>query len=58
MEMEMATDTTNITIEEKHVKEIQNYFPESKILLVDGEFFSWYGSRLSLAPAYFKTLIS
>jgi len=43
---------------EKHVKEIQNYFPNSKILLVDGEFFSWYGSRLLQSFKYFSELIT
>ncbi len=31
---------------EKHVKEIREYCPDSTILLVDGEWFSWYGSRM------------
>jgi ABC-type Fe3+-hydroxamate transport system substrate-binding protein len=38
---------------EKHAAEIRELFPEMKILLVDGEMFSWYGSRLLKAPAYF-----
>lgn len=40
----------------KHVTEIQQLCPSAKILLVDGEMFSWYGSRLMKAPEYFKTL--
>jgi ABC-type Fe3+-hydroxamate transport system substrate-binding protein len=36
--------------------ELQNQFPQAKILLVDGELFSWYGSRLKLSVTYFKTL--
>lgn len=32
-------------------------FPNSKIILVDGEMFSWYGSRMILASKYFKTLL-
>jgi ABC-type Fe3+-hydroxamate transport system substrate-binding protein len=43
---------------EKHITEIQNYFPNSKILLVDGEFFSWYGSRLLHSFKYFSELIT
>jgi ABC-type Fe3+-hydroxamate transport system substrate-binding protein len=39
-----------------HIDELQQYLPETKILLVDGEMFSWYGSRLLQAPSYFKTL--
>ncbi len=42
---------------QKHIDELQPYFPDTKILLVDGEFFSWYGSRLLKAPDYFKELI-
>ena len=42
---------------EKHIHELQQYIPAKKIILVDGEMFSWYGSRLLHAPAYFKDLI-
>ncbi|MGY0391968.1 ABC transporter substrate-binding protein [Bizionia sp. KMM 8389] len=38
-----------------HIKNIQPQFPNAKILIVDGEIFSWYGSRLLLAFKYFKT---
>ena len=41
---------------EKHAVEIQKDLPGIKIVLVDGEMFSWYGSRLLWAPQYFKTL--
>jgi ABC-type Fe3+-hydroxamate transport system substrate-binding protein len=41
---------------QKHVKELQSQLPNSKILLVDGEMFSWYGSRLLQAPEYFLSL--
>lgn len=41
---------------QKHVDEIQLLLPETKIILVDGEMFSWYGSRLLKAPAYFQQL--
>lgn len=37
---------------EKHVEELQKVLPDTRILLVDGEMFSWYGSRLLLTPAY------
>ena len=42
---------------EKHIKELQDVLPQSKILLVDGELFSWYGSRLQKSVAYFNDLI-
>ena len=38
---------------EKHIEEIQAAIPNAKILLVDGEMFSWYGSRLVKAVQYF-----
>jgi ABC-type Fe3+-hydroxamate transport system substrate-binding protein len=40
----------------KHKKDLEKMLPEIKVILADGEMFSWYGSRLLLAPAYFKTL--
>lgn len=38
---------------EKHIKEIQLALPNAKVMLVDGEMFSWYGSRLVKAVQYF-----
>jgi ABC-type Fe3+-hydroxamate transport system substrate-binding protein len=43
---------------EKHIKELHIISPNSKIILVNGEMFSWYGSRLKFAPAYFNSLFS
>jgi ABC-type Fe3+-hydroxamate transport system substrate-binding protein len=42
---------------QKHLKALQEQLPGKKIILVDGEMFSWYGSRLLKAPAYFTHLI-
>lgn len=42
---------------EKHLEEFASLLPLSKPLLTDGEFFSWYGSRLVKAVDYFRTLI-
>lgn len=42
----------------KHIIELQKIFPSTKIILVDGEYFSWYGSRLLKAFKYFKELHS
>ena len=42
---------------EKHIRQIQEIYPTATIKLVDGEMFSWYGSRLLLAPAYFRELL-
>lgn len=41
---------------EKHIEEFQSICPEAKIIIVDGELFSWYGSRLLQAPAYFEKI--
>lgn len=41
---------------ERHIHEIKEMLPQARVELVDGEFFSWYGSRLLLAPAYFQLL--
>lgn len=40
----------------KHIEELQPLLPNTKIILADGEMFSWYGSRLLKAPAYFQQL--
>lgn len=43
---------------EKHVFELQQIFPHAKVALVDGEMFSWYGSRMLKAIPYFKTWLN
>ncbi|MBD1364366.1 ABC transporter substrate-binding protein [Mucilaginibacter sp. ZT4R22] len=42
---------------DKHIAEFKALLPNTRVLLVDGEMFSWYGSRLLEAPAYFTGLI-
>jgi len=41
---------------EEHKDYFKDIFPNAKIVFVDGEMFSWYGSRMLLAPAYFQRL--
>jgi ABC-type Fe3+-hydroxamate transport system substrate-binding protein len=41
---------------QKHIDELQPHLPNTKIIIVDGEMFSWYGSRLLHAPKYFSNL--
>lgn len=41
---------------EKHFQEFQEIFPNAKIVLVDGEMFSWYGSRIKQSYQYFSEL--
>ena len=42
--------------QQKHIDELHSLLPQTKILLADGEMFSWYGSRLLQSPAYFSQL--
>ena len=42
---------------QQHVEELQAVLPESQILCVDGELFSWYGSRLLHSVRYFNELL-
>lgn len=42
---------------ESHMAEIRTVMPGAHIKLVDGELFSWYGSRLLHSAAYLKSLI-
>jgi ABC-type Fe3+-hydroxamate transport system substrate-binding protein len=41
---------------EKHLQEFRQLCPDALVILVDGEMFSWYGSRLQYSVSYFKTL--
>ncbi len=43
---------------QKHIQAFEELLPDARIILADGEMFSWYGSRLLLAPQYFKQLIA
>ena len=42
--------------QEKHIHELKLALPHCKIILADGEMFSWYGSRLLQSSNYFKNL--
>ncbi|MDE3143535.1 MAG: ABC transporter substrate-binding protein, partial [Bacteroidota bacterium] len=42
---------------QKHISEMQEQIPDAKIVLVNGEMFSWYGSRMFAAADYFRQLI-
>ena len=43
---------------ERHAINLRQQLPGTRVLLVDGEMFSWYGSRLLKAAPYFQTLIN
>ena len=50
----LSTEPYPFTLEHKNL--LGKNFPNAQIVLADGEFFSWYGSRLQYAFEYFKTL--
>lgn len=43
--------------QQKHIDELQKELPDAKIILVDGEAFSWYGTRLAKCESYFQSLV-
>lgn len=43
---------------QKHIDEFQQLLPKARVLLVDGEIFSWYGSRLLEVPGYLNKLVN
>lgn len=43
--------------QQKHIDELQKELPDAKISLVDGEAFSWYGTRLAKCENYFQNLV-
>ena len=65
IDLSSLAGTKNITIflssepypfRERHRQEITDILPHANVKLVDGELFSWYGSRLLHSPAYFEQL--
>jgi len=48
--------TEPFPFKDAHVEAMKIAFPNAKVLLVDGELFSWYGSRLAKSFKYFKAL--
>ncbi len=42
---------------QKHIAGFRELCPHSQIMLVDGEYFSWYGSRIAEAPKYLNKII-
>lgn len=40
----------------KDIEELSKVLPQAKIVLADGEMFSWYGSRMREFPAYMERL--
>ncbi|MCW3170357.1 helical backbone metal receptor [Chryseobacterium sp. 09-1422] len=42
---------------EKHIAELKEVYPQKKIMIVDGEAFSWYGTHIAKCESYFRELI-
>lgn len=53
----LLLSTEPYPFKQKHIDELQQQLPNTKIILVDGEMFSWYGSRMLLMPPYLNTLL-
>lgn len=43
---------------EKHMDELKAFYPDKKIMIVDGEAFSWYGTHIAKCGKYFNELLS
>lgn len=43
---------------EKHIDELKELYPDKKIMIVDGEAFSWYGTHIARCGEYFKELVA
>ncbi len=42
---------------DKHLQFFRSLLPQTEVMLVDGELFSWYGSRLLKSKSYFDSLL-
>lgn len=51
---EVLLSSEPFPFKEKHILELKEILPKANIKLVDGEMFSWYGSRLLHSVNYFK----
>ena len=52
----LLLSTEPFPFKRKHVEQLKKEVTGSYIRIVDGEFFSWYGSRLIAAFGYFREL--
>ncbi|AZA79837.1 cobalamin-binding protein [Chryseobacterium sp. G0186] len=43
---------------EKHIQEMKAIYPDKKIMIVDGEAFSWYGTHIAKCEEYFKEVLA
>ena len=49
--------TEPFPFQQKHIEELQKELPDQKIILVDGEAFSWYGTHLAKCGNYYRNII-
>ena len=54
----LLLSTEPYPFKQQHIEELKIELPNTLIILVDGEMFSWYGSRLLFSAKYFKDLMS
>jgi len=43
---------------EKHIEEMKAFYPDKKIMIVDGEAFSWYGIHIAKCGHYFTEFLA
>lgn len=49
--------TEPFPFKEEHRRELQLRYPSATVKIVDGEMFSWYGSRMRLLPDYLEVIM-
>ena len=54
----ILVSTEPFPFQDSHVTAMKAMLPKTQVMLVDGELFSWYGSRLVKSARYFQTLIN
>lgn len=54
----LLLSTEPYPFKQQHVEYFQELLPHTKVILVQGEYFSWYGSKMQGAAEYFKQLYS
>lgn len=52
----LMLSTEPFPFKKQHVDFFSDHLPETKVMVVDGTYFSWYGSRMLEAADYFSTL--
>ncbi len=53
----LLLSTEPYPFKQKHVEEFQQLLPDTKVLLVNGEYFSWHGSMVLYSAEYFRKFL-